>query len=64
LGVAWCGDGANFFEVHMRGSAVERQVRSTALDEPGLRIEIGNHGDVFLSGMKKAGQAQAHPALG
>ena len=48
----------------MRGSAVERQVRSTALDDPGLRIEIGNHGDVFLSGMKKAGQAQAHPALG
>jgi hypothetical protein len=53
VGVTWCGDSADFVEVHMRGSAMQGEVGAAALDEPGLRFEVGNHDDGFLSGMKR-----------
>ena len=53
LRVARSGNGSDFVEFDMRGTAVQHEVRAAVLDEWRLGIEIGNHNDVFLSGMKK-----------
>ena len=53
LRMARRGDGADFVELDMRGTAMQHEVRAAALDELRLGIEIGNHSDVFLSGMKR-----------
>ena len=53
LRVARSGNGSDFVEFDMRGTAVQHEVRAAALDELRLGIEIGNHDDVFLSEMKR-----------
>ena len=53
FGLAWRGDSSNFVEFDMRCTAVQYKVRAAALDELRLGIKIGNHNDVFLSGMKR-----------
>ena len=53
LRVARSGNGSDFVEFDMRGAAVQHEVRTAALDDLRLGIEIGNHNDVFLSGMKR-----------
>ena len=43
------GDRTDFIKVHVLSAAVKNKVGCAALNELGLRIEIGDHGGVFLS---------------
>ena len=45
---AWCFDVADFIKFHVLCSAVKDEVGCSAGDDDGLRIEVCNHGGVFL----------------